>query len=121
MHSESLDKNQYDYRDGSGLSFQKISKTRVLIADPAYPITKQILNDRWQIFYDPTFSGFGNIRFVPRDTAITPQNSKDINDVLETYFYQGTLPIPSFVNVYMMVVAISEAGSSNYITGTLFT
>ena len=42
-HSESLDKNQYDYRDGSGLSFQKISKTRVLIADPAYPITKQIV------------------------------------------------------------------------------
>lgn len=121
MHSESLDKNQYDYRDGSGLSFQKISKTRILIADPAYPITKQILNDRWQIFYDPTFSGYQNIRFVPRDTVVNPQNSKDINDVLETYFYQGTLPIPSFVNVYMMVVPIRDAGSSNYIVGTLFT
>ena len=26
MHSESLDKNQYDYRDASGLSFQKYLK-----------------------------------------------------------------------------------------------
>ena len=26
MRSESLDKNQYDYRDGSGLSFQKYLK-----------------------------------------------------------------------------------------------
>ena len=32
MHSESLDKNRYDYRDGSGLSFQNIAKTRILIA-----------------------------------------------------------------------------------------
>ena len=97
MHSESLDKNQYDYRDSSGLSFQKISKTRILIADPAYPITKQILDDRWQIFYDTTYTGFQNIRFVPRDTVVSPASSKDINDVLETFFYQGTLPIPSFI------------------------
>ena len=121
MHSESLDKNQYDYRDGSGLSFQKISKTRILIADPAFPITKQILNDRWQIFYDPTFTGYQNIRFVPRDTVASNANSKDINDVLETYFYQGILPIPSFINIYMMIVPISEAGTNNYIIGTLFT
>ena len=121
MHSESLDKNQYDYRDVSGLSFQKISKTRILIADPAFPITKQILNDRWQIFYDPTFAGYQNIGFVLRDTVVSNPNSKDINDVLETYFYQGVLPIPSFINIYMMVVPISQVASSNYITGTLFT
>ena len=46
MHSESLDKNQYDYAAGSGLSYQKISKARILIADPAYPITKQIFFKR---------------------------------------------------------------------------
>ena len=56
--------------------FKKNSKTRVLIADPSYPITKQILNDRWQIFYDPTFTGYGSIRFVPRDTVVNPQNSR---------------------------------------------
>ena len=64
MRSDSLEKNQDYYGDGSGLSFQRISKTRVLIADPAFPITKQILNDRWQILYDPTFTGYQNIRFV---------------------------------------------------------
>ena len=121
MHSESLDKNQYDYRDGSGLSLQTISTTRALISDPAFPITKQILNDRWQILYDPTYPGYQNIRFVPRDTVVNSQNSKDKNYVLETNFYQGTLPIPSFVYTYMMVVPIRETGSSNYIVGTLFT
>ena len=84
MHSESLDKNQYDYRDPSGLSFQKISKTYILIADPSYSLVNQILNDRWQIIYDPNFTGFSNVKFIPRDTAKTPENSKSINDVLET-------------------------------------
>ena len=86
MHSESLDKNQYDYRDGSGLSFQKISKTRELITDPAYPITKQNLNDRWLKFYAPTCTRYRNKRNVPRDTVASNPHSKDINDVLETYF-----------------------------------
>ena len=101
-------------------NFKKKSKTRILIADPAFPITKQILNDRWQIFYDPTFTGYQNIRFVPRDTVVSNANSKDINDVLETYFYQGVLPIPSFIYIYMMIVPISEAGTNNYIIGTFF-
>ena len=92
-----------------------------MIYDPNYSITKQILNDRWQFFYDTAFTGYQNIRFVPRDTVVSPANSKDINDVLETYYYQGVLPIPSFINIYMMVVAISETGTPNYITGTLFT
>jgi hypothetical protein len=119
MHSEALDKTQYDYIDSSGLSFQKISKTYILIADPAFSIVKQILDDRWQIFYDAAFTGFGNVKFIPQGAAISPANSKDINDVLETYLYQGTLPIPAFENIYMKIVKLQE--TSNYTIGTLFT
>ena len=59
MQTETLDSSQYDYIDPTtGISFQKISKTYLFIADPSYPLTKMILDDEYQIFYDASYSGF---------------------------------------------------------------
>jgi hypothetical protein len=119
MYSESISPAQYDYRDPkSGLSFQKISKSYLFIADPAYPINTQLLTDQWQILYNPNFTGFGNVMFVAQGQDATVQaNQKSINDVLATYFYDGELPIISFEDVYMKVVLLADPV---YTVGTFF-
>ena len=120
MRSESLDPAQYDYRDpASGLSFQKIGSNRLFIADPAYPLTAQLLSDEWQISYDATYSGFEHIKFVAKNQdATVSANWKSINDVLASYFYDGQLPIASFQTLFIQIVQLQ---APNYLTSTLFT
>jgi hypothetical protein len=120
MYSESLNPEQYDYRDpNSQISFQKISKSYLFIADPAYRITGQLLADQWVISYDENYSGFGHVMFVAQgDDPSVSGNRKDINDVLASYFYDGVLPINSFQDVYIKVVKLADP---TYITGTFFT
>ena len=122
MTSETLDKNQYDYIDNSGLSIQKISKQHLFICDPNFPICEYILFDRWQIIYDAAYTGFGNVMFVARlDDASDITKRKNINQVLALYNYAGNLPVPSFEYVFMKVVKLnSNENIINYITGTLF-
>lgn len=123
MQTETLDSFQYDYIDpNTGISFQKISKTYLFIADPSYPLTKAILDDEYQIIYDPTYTGFQQIKFVGKGlNPFSPANAKDINDILEIqkYNYKGILPITSFQQLYMKIHQLEA--KSNYIVGTLFT
>ena len=118
MYSESVLPFAYDYRDPrTGLSFQLISPTRALIADPDFPVIKQILAAEWQIQYVAGFSGVGNVRFVAKGLdATVAANWKTINDVLQQYNFAGQLPIVSLAQVYMLAVRIND---SKVITGTL--
>ena len=120
MYSESVLPFAYDYRDPqSNLSFQLISPTYALIADPDFPVVKQILAAEWQIQYAAGFSGVGNVRFVAKGLdASLAANWKTINDVLQQYNFAGQLPIVSLAQVYMLAVRIND---SKVITGTLFT
>jgi hypothetical protein len=120
MYSEAVAPTRYDYRDPlTGLSFQLVSSTRALIADPSFPVVKQILDAQWQISYDSTYSGVGKLKFVAQgQDATVAGNWKSINDVLQQYNYGGSLPIVSLAQVYMLVASLKN---SDYIVGTLFT
>ena len=122
MTKETLDKSQYNYIDSTGLSFIKIGTNCLYISDPNYSICKEILTDQWQIFFDSTYAGFGNIKFVAKtDSPFDPTKWKNINQVLALYDFGGALPITSFESVYMKIVKLdSDQDPINYIPGTLF-
>ena len=120
MTKETLDKSQYNYIDSTGLSFIKIGTNCLYISDPNYFICKQILTDQWQIFFDSTYAGFGNIKFVAK-TNIPFDSTQKINQVLALYDFAGSLPITSFESVYMKIVKLdSDEDAINYFPGTLF-
>jgi hypothetical protein len=51
LHLEACMDGRSTYIDpATGTRFQKISKTYVFIADPAYALTEMILEDEYQIF-----------------------------------------------------------------------
>ena len=120
VYSEAVLPTQYDYRDSfNGLSYQLISPTKVLVADPAFPVVSQILAAQWQVIYDSTYSSVGNLKFVAKGLdATVSANWKSINDLLQQYNYTGVVPIVSLAQVYMMVVSIQN---NQYIVGTVFT
>ena len=120
MYKEALIPNQYDYKDPTtGLSFQLISPTKILIADPQFPVVKAILTARWQILYDATFNGPSNLKFVTMGQDVTvPTNWKTLNDVLLYHLYEGNLPIQTPEEVCMSLVTLDD---SLYVVGTLFT
>ena len=120
MYSESKTLAQYDYIDPeSQLSFQKIDRNHLFIADPAFSITKSILKDRWVITYDSGFTGYSNVKFVAANVDATNSNNwKDINDVLAIYQYEGVLPIQSFQDVYIQVVYLTDL---IFTTNTIYT
>ena len=120
MYQESVSPQQYDVRDlRAGLSFQLVSSTRALIADPSFPIVKTILDAQWQVIYDSTYTGVDNVKFVAQGSDPTvASNVKSINDVLQLYNYTGALPIVSLSQVFMQVIKL---GDNQYVVGTLFT
>ena len=83
MYKEASKPGGYDYRDPrTGLSFQLAGTTRAFVCDPDCPVVSQILTAQWQIIYDATYSGVGDIKFVAKglDNTISA-NWISMNDV----------------------------------------
>jgi len=120
MYKEASVPNQYDYKDPeSGLSFQMLTPTRLFIADPTFPVVALILAANWQVLYDASFSGPGNLKFVTMGQDITVStNWKTLNDVLLYPSFNGKLPVGIPEEVYMKVVTLDD---NVYVVGTLFT
>ena len=111
MYKEAVLPFSYDYRDPSTkLSFQMVSPTRLFICDPTFPVIASILNAQWQIIYDSTFTGVGNLKFVASGAdATVSTNWKSLNDVLQFYNFAGKLPINSLETVYMKLVTLDDS------------
>ena len=110
----------YDYKDLiTGLSFQLITPTKLFVVDESFPVNKLIPTAKWQVLYDASFNGPGNVKFVMMGQDATVQsNWKTLNDVLQYHLYAGTLPVQDLESVYMKLITLDD---SMYIVGTLFT
>lgn len=110
---------QYDYKDPrTGLSFQKLTSTRLLVVDPAFPVNAQILAAEWQIIFDTNYAPT-NVKFVAKNqSAAVSSNWKSINDVLASLNWDGSLPVRALSHIYMQVFQLT---TNSYIVGTLYT
>ena len=120
MYKEASVPIAYDYKDFlTGLSFQNITPTKLFVADESFPVNKLFLTAKWQVIYDATFNGVGNLKFVTmgQDATVT-SNWKTLNDVLAYHQFAGPLPVQDLESVYMKLTTVDD---SMYIVGTLFT